>query len=204
MRIQWPKMRHLSYNGTGDLYANYLDVFARRFGLSPGLADMLAHYGEELCESEYRAIGKSSYTTSLMTCVRNAMYQASVAEERMARFLQLGLTPPVLDYGCGVGLMCLYMESHGVAPCYGHDLSGLQTVVAASAGVKQWTQQPVATITCMNVLEHTEDPVAILTDLRQRGRVIANICTGKKHVHIAPEVKLMECKRMLEDSGTLY
>lgn len=204
MRIPWPRMKHLSYNGTAAIYRDYLSVFEGQFGLSRGLADMLAHYGEEACEAEFRAIGSRVYTGSLLTCVRNAMYQAAVVEERYERLIQLGIKTPVLDYGCGVGFLCRYLESRGIEPCYGYELSGLQTKVAGAAGVMLWTRQPVATVTCFNVLEHESDPVMMLNRLRQYGRVIANICTGKKHAHIASEDKLMECKRMLESDGGLY
>lgn len=206
MKVEWPPMKHNDYTGlAAEVYRLYLDVFWDKFGLPRGLADLVGHHGEALCESEYRALGEKHYTDSLLICVRNAAYSAARAADRWDNLKPMRLEPPILDYGCGVGFTCLYLEKSGLAPCYGHDLEGLQTQVAESVGVKAWGGEPVNTVLCLNMLEHVPQPVDILKNLRKlTPRVIANICTSPKHTHIASEDDLLQCKRMLVDTGCLY
>lgn len=202
-------MSHSASREAVDVWGVYADEFRRRWGIDRDVAAVIGARAKSVFSAEFKEHGAESYRTSVLLPIRNAFYGASVIDGRWERLAPMGLVEPVLDYGCGVGLMLVWMKKHGFTDLFGYEVPGIQREIMASVfgkhGIKPWSGEPVNTVTCINVLEHVADPVAMLTGLMKEGRrVIANICTDHDSPHIAPHDKLEECRKMLEAHGGLY
>lgn len=188
----------------------YHDIFERRFNIGHKASYDIGAHGKALFAAEYTANGGDAYTRSVVLPIRNAFYNAGQIDARWAFLSKMRIEEPVLDYGCGVGFMLLWMERIGYRRLYGYELPGVQHDVMAEAfkahGVAQWApDEPVETILCINVLEHVPDPVGKLHYLKSLAkRVIANVCMDDDSPHVAKPESLERCAKLLKGWGTLY
>ena len=172
--------------------------------------------GGELCDMEFTARGLASYSDSVIIPFRNALYQMFMLEKRWEHLREMGIMEPVLEYGCGVGLLLLHLKRVGKNDLYGYELPGIQQEIMAEAfrrhGIKVWDDSMdirFNTVICINVLEHVADPVRLLRKLyKLSNRVIANICIDpddhKQIPHIANPDALRECEKVLRSRNSLY
>lgn len=195
--------------GSSEIWTIYANEFKRRWGIDREVAAIIGARSKTVFAAEFQEHGDLAYKNSVILPIRNALYGAATINLRWEGIARLAPKEPVLDYGCGVGVMLLWMKRNGFNELFGYEVDGIQKSVMLSVfkkcGIKKWDGEAVETVTCMNVLEHVPDPVALLTRLMKIGnRVIANICTDHDSPHIAPHDKLEECRNMLEKSGGLY
>ncbi|MHC4621611.1 MAG: class I SAM-dependent methyltransferase [Planctomycetota bacterium] len=193
----------------------YLDIFQRRWGISPRISEYISQTVGSLSEAEFIEYGPSAYSTSIALPIRNAAYQAFVVEWRWRQLREMGIMSPVLDYGCGVGILSLWLHRKGYKDLYGYELPGIQQSVMAEAfkknGIHVWDGKRGGfnTVICLNVLEHVEHPVELLNRLYGLGkRVIADICIDAddkiQRMHVAPHDELRECRAILCERRGLY
>lgn len=82
------------------------------------------------------------------------------------------MSQTVLDYGCGAGGLSRRWASHTGQAVTGYDpalqadeIAGLRTVgVAAHSSIDELSDQTFGLVLLMDVLEHVDDPVALLQD----------------------------------------
>ena len=200
-------IRHTEMSKDAErIYDLYQVEFNRRWGIDSIWSELIGGSGKQLFAAEFSEHGEEAYRRSVVLPIRNAYYQAHVADERWETLSKLKLSEPILDYGCGVGYLCSWLKSRGFNKVYGYDLSGIQFDVAKSVGVVPWNKEPVNTILCINVLEHLEKPKELLRELIETGaRIIANVCEdeGEKS-HVASIADMKECKRIIQCVGYLY
>lgn len=192
-----------------DVWQEYADVFNALWGIAEKDAVTVGANCKTLCQAEYTERGDASYADSVLVPLRNAVYSASVLDGRWTVLSKMKLVEPILDYGCGVGALLVYLRRMGFNDVMGHELDGIQKKVMREAfkanQIREWDGQQVETILCMNVLEHVVDPVTMLKYLMTVGkRVIANVCTAEGPSHIASHESLEECRKMLQEAGTLF
>lgn len=192
-----------------DLWNVYADEFMRRWGIDRQVAALVGARGKQVFAAEFYEHGGNAYRDSVLLPIRNAWYAAAAVMDRWEILKMLDPSKSLLDYGCGVGMQLLFLRQHGFTDLYAHDIPGIQHDVMQSVteryGIAQWDGRKVETVICINVLEHVENPVELLTTLMQIGtRVIANICLDHDTPHIAPEAELEKCRTMLTEHGGLY
>jgi len=193
----------------------YLDIFQRRWGLDSKISEYIGQTAADVFEAEFAEHGLSAYGTSIALPIRNATYQAFLAEWRWKWLREIGIMSPVLDYGCGVGFFSVWLHNKGYKDLYGYELPGVQKSIMAEAfktrGIGVWDHDRAGfnTVICLNVLEHVEHPLELLHKLYGLGkRVIADICIDKDEKiqgpHIAPHGELRECEVILRERRGLY
>jgi SAM-dependent methyltransferase len=93
-------------------------------------------------------------TFPLRFCYRNIL----------KRLQQHGFTPAhsLLDYGCANGIVLQYLQERGYSRCYGYDLYGAPDRFGNPANLDY---APFDYILLQDVLEHDEDPHALLSKL---------------------------------------
>jgi hypothetical protein len=111
------------------------------------------------------------------------------------------LKTPLLDYGCGVGFQLVYLKKKGFKNLYGYELPGPQHRIMSEVfrhnGIKLWKGEKMETVLCSHVLEHVEDPEALLEKLRGIGnQLYANCDESPDLAHIAPN----EVRKRVNDS----
>lgn len=193
-----------------EIFNEYAREFQGRWGIDLEVAAVIGARGKTLWQAEFTENGYEAYRTSVVLPIRNAFYAASVMDKRWAALSQLGLTEPILDYGCGVGFQLLWLRRMGFKQLYGYEIPGVQRAIMSDMlgknGVGLWRPgQPMETVLCINVLEHVNDPVGLLEKLLTIGkRVVANICIAHDSSHIASHEELEKCRAILTEKGTLY
>jgi SAM-dependent methyltransferase len=198
-------------------WGEYLKIFKDRWNLAPGVAEYAAICGGDLFEAEFAEHGVDAYAASVILPIRNAFYQMFMLPFRWEKLREMGVADPVLDYGCGVGLLANWLHDKGHRDVYGYEPPGIQQEIMARSfegkpDIHVWdgkTPDRFNTVICLNVLEHVEDPVGLLKKLyRLSNRVIADVCideeTKLQTPHIAPHEALRECADILRDHGSLY
>lgn len=194
------------------LWRDYADIFRRRWGIEMKSAAYLGAESKSVFAAEFRERGARAYRDSIILPIRNAAYACTVVRHRWRILQGLDLKPPILDYGCGVGVTAIWLKMKGLDSC-GYELPGVQRKVMKDAfkmhGVGEWHGGPVETVLCLNVLEHVRNPLALLRRLQKIGkRVVAN--PGKEdddHLdepHIAPRGQLEKCRAIMEAEGGLF
>ncbi len=192
-----------------DLWHVYADEFQRRWGIDKEVSAVIAARAKKLYSAEYQEHGDDSYRTSVVLPMRNAWYSAAAISCRWPFLQAAGLQEPILDYGCGVGMMLLFLKERGFKNLYAYDIPGIQydvmQYVMEQHGIQMWDGGKVGTVLCFNVLEHVKDPVGLLETLFAIGdKVIANIDLSDDGPHIASHKELEHCRRMLEEKESLY
>lgn len=194
------------------IWKEYAAIFKSRWGINEIESWFIGSYSKKLFAAEFRERGRQVYHDSLLIPIRNAWYASHVTEMRWKNFTErFRITEPILDYGCGVGFLLVFLSEIGFTELYGYELGGIQRDIfldmAIPRGIKHEESPPnISTTFCLNVLEHVQDPVTLLKKLkRNSAQVIANICMDRDDSpHIAPLESLKQCKSMLEEWGTLY
>jgi len=199
------------------MWDTYLKIFKERWGLDRETCERVAMDAGDIFEAEFQEFGTEAYARSVVLPIRNAVYQAIMLPHRWAEFRKIGISDPVLDYGCGVGLLSNWLWHKGHREIYGYEPPGVQQEIMARSfdgkdGIYAWdgkTPGHFNTVICINVLEHVEDPVALLNKLyKLSNRVIANVHIDEedrpKGSHIASKESMRECKKVLERAGTLF
>jgi hypothetical protein len=199
-----------------ELWKMYGDVFRRRWGFDEWICEYIGIAGGEVFEAEFKERGPSSYTDSVVIPIRNALYQMFLISTRWPRLHEMGLATPILDYGAGVGYLSLWLWSKGYENLYCYEPPGIQREIMKDVfedrGVSVWdekTPDHFSTVVCINVLEHVENPMALLEKLYGlSNRVIADVCIDEddklQGPHIAPKDELRECRRILMENRGLY
>lgn len=191
----------------GEIWQQYCAIFKQRWDLSEDACYNIGLYGKTLASAEFIEHGDACYSSSVVQPIRNAYYNSGRIDYRWERIGRMGIEEPVLDYGCGVGFLLLWMKRVGFTRLYGHELEGVTKRVATDAGIEWWKPgYKVSTVLCINVLEHLPDPVGTLLYLKNFSPcVIANTNMDRhEDQHIAPEAELTRCTEMLREWGTLY
>ncbi len=201
-----------------DIFHEYVSIFFDRWGMkNPAIfAEQVGNRGGDLFEMEFETRGPAAYSDSVVLPFRNAFYQTAMLNQRWYHLREMGLMEPILDYGCGVGLLLVHLKHMGKENLWGYELPGIQQEIMAEAfrrnGIGVWDDSMdmrFNTIICINVLEHVADPVALLHKLySMSNRVIADICIDtddhQQSPHIAPVEALRECKKVLNARRSLY
>ena len=186
-----------------DIYCEYLDIFYKLFGLTK--IDCLAvGYTHNYVEAEWAMQGKGFYQNSILLPLRNAFYSANATEKRWdTNFSKLELEVPLVDYGCGVGFLLVYLRHMGVeGRLMGWELPDTPQHKVMEAMFKHydigiWDDTThVSTIICNHVLEHLDDPVGKVTTLRSMcNQLYANCEETEDTAHVAP----MAIRRQVND-----
>lgn len=195
----------------------YFKIFRERWGLDPKVCEQIGITAADVFEAEFQEFGTEAYARSVALPIRNAMYQAMMLPYRWAELREVGIADPVLDYGCGVGLLANWLWYKGHRGVYGYEPPGIQQEIMAASfdrkdGIDAWdekTPDRFSTVICFNVLEHVPDPVGLLNKLYTlSNRVIADVCIDEEDKlqdpHIAPKDALRECAGILHRRGGLY
>ena len=190
-------------NSFWDIYCEYIDIFNKLFGLSK-IDCVSAGYTHSFVEAEWAAQGKAFYRSSILLPLRNAYYAANVTEKRWdSTFSKLELKTPLVDYGCGVGFMLVYLRRMGIeGRLMGWELPDTpQHSVMESMfkryNIEVWdSTSHVETIICNHVLEHLDDPVSKVSMLRSMCNQLHADCEESEDAaHIAP----MAIRRQVND-----
>jgi hypothetical protein len=118
------------------------------------------------------------------------------------------LNQPLLDYGCGVGFLLVYLKKMGFKNLYGYELHGPQHRVMSEVfrynGIKVWKNEKMETVLCSHVLEHVDDPEALLEKLRGIGNQLYAGCDESiDPAHIAPGEVRKRVNASLKENGEL-
>jgi SAM-dependent methyltransferase len=99
-------------------------------------------------------LATAELTFPLRLCYRNTL----------KRLVKHGFTPDksLLDYGCANGIVLQYLQERGYSKCYGYDPYGTPDRFGNIANL---SQAPFDYILLQDVLEHDEDPYALLGKL---------------------------------------
>lgn len=94
-----------------------------------------------------------------------------------SRMTQFGFAPghSMLDYGCGNGLFVEYLRGRGFPYCHGYDPYGAREGFGNPAGLND---SPFDYILLQDVLEHVEDPNALLQEMDHHLRPGGHILVG--------------------------
>lgn len=194
-----------------SILGEYIAAFTRRWGMTRDEVIDIGCAGKTLFAAEFKERGPHAYIDSVVLPIRNACYMAAKMESRWDGFSKFTINQPVLDYGCGVGFMLMWLNRIGFTRLYGHELLGIQRDVMLEVckphGIRPWGDgEKVDTVLCMNVLEHLKHPVEELVRMKSLGKqVIANVCLDEDdEPHIAPMEARLECARLLKEWGTFY
>lgn len=192
-----------------DIYAQYLSVFNRAWGLEESRAEILGIIGKEVFDAEYKNLGARAYELSIVQPIRNALYMRGALEKRAQYLNTFALTEPILDYGCGVGFTLAYLAQKGFTELYGYETLGPQRdllkTYGPELGFDYWDEDPTSfgTVICLNVLEHQAQPREMLDYLYTLSdNVIANCpLDNDTETHIASSSDREECLRILSERG---
>lgn len=162
--------------------------------------------GCKIHEAEFRLFGPVSYATSLMLPLRNALYRRdNMFPLWKHRLSKMTLTPPILDYGCGMGYTLAFLSQvlDGQPELYGMELAGVQWGFMSALGqiynFEPWDNQPVNTVLATNVLEHLPHPLETLEYFYTLApNVIANVDLEPQEDHIAPMDERLACIELLK------
>jgi hypothetical protein len=183
-----------------ELWDEYAEVFEELWGINRVQSSFLGGVGKALLEAEFREHGDRAFELSVAQPFRNAYYMAASIHKRWAALQAAAIEEPILDYGCGIGFTLVWLAKKGYKNLYGYDVPGptrkVMLHIFKDYGIQFWDDQPVKTILCINVLEHLPRPAASLNWLRQRGRVLANICVDDDAGNVASRE---ECLTVLDD-----
>lgn len=191
-----------------EIYTEYLGVFNRLWGLNSGEC-LWSGVNRNLFNAEFMENGPSVYSTSILMPLRNAFYSMNVMQKRWENHLsKLDLKTPLLDYGCGVGFQLVYLKKMGIDNLYGYEPPGPTNRVMSEVfrynGIKLWKDEKMETVLCSHVLEHVEDPEALLEKLRGIGnQLYANCDESPDPAHIAPNEVRKRVNRSLKERGEL-
>lgn len=184
-----------------EIYSEYLNVFNQLWGLT---SDDCTRVGacRRLFPAEFMEQGPAAYATSIISPLRNAFYSCYVTDGRWEKkFSKLDMQQPILDYGCGVGFLLVYLKRMGFDDLYGYEVPGPQHRVMAEMfkynGIRIWGGERMRTVVCSHVLEHVEDPENLLDKLRNIGDCLyANCDDSSDPCHIASN----EVRKRVNDS----
>lgn len=191
-----------------EIYTEYLGAFNRLWGLNTGEC-LWSGINRTLFTAEFMENGPEVYSKSILLPLRNAFYSMCVMGNRWENHLsKKELKTPLLDYGCGVGFSLVYLKKKGFKNLYGYELPGPQHRVMSEVlrhnGIKLWRGEKMETVLCSHVLEHVEDPEALLEKLRGIGnQLYANCDESPDPAHIAPSVVRERVNGSLRERGEL-
>lgn len=183
-----------------ELYDKYLDTFHTLWGIPPEKARKLGVLGNTLFEAEFACHGPAAYNTSVIMPIRNATFNhfASLSRHYLLHHNK-DYDTPILDYGCGIGYHLMWLKLLGYRPqdLWGYDLPGPQEQVTkhvfAEAGINFGIPGAPETIFCTHVLEHLEDPFAMIDYLRSLGgHLYASCVDNEGHGHLVDKAKCKE------------
>jgi 2-polyprenyl-3-methyl-5-hydroxy-6-metoxy-1,4-benzoquinol methylase len=144
---------------------------------TPSSEEIARFYAQEFYSSNFKGFNNSALETQR----RDQEFLDAHREDICRQIEKLADRPlkgmSVLDVGCGWAQTLLYMKGRGAA-CYGFDpadeaiehgrQAGLNVVKAGMDRMDVFDGKRFDVVMLMTVLEHLADPVAVLTEIRDR------------------------------------